>query len=101
MTNERNIESSYEHHEEKVQNMENVAYDAHPEFVLNKVDFVLVEVMIITLGILLSTLLLSLLLLSTIKFILNFDSFNFFLMKLLHVLFKNVFVDYEPKACEI
>lgn len=60
--------------------MENVANDAHPEFVLDKVDFVLIEIMIVTLGILLRILLLSILLVSTIKLILNFDCFYFLLV---------------------
>ena len=60
--------------------MENVAYDAHPELMLNKMNFVLIEIMIVILGITLRILLLSILLLSAIEFILDFDCFYFLLV---------------------
>ena len=61
--------------------MENVAYDADTEFVLDKVDFVLVEIIVVTLGSLLGILLLLILLVSAIMFILNSDSFNLLLVQ--------------------
>jgi len=64
-----------------VQDVEDVAYDAHPEFVLNEVDFVFIEIMIVALGILLRLLLLYFFTVSTIELILNFDSFCFLLVE--------------------
>ena len=61
--------------------MEDVAYDTDTEFVLDKVDFILVEIIIVTLGTLLRILLLQNLLVSTIKVILNFDCFDFLLVE--------------------
>lgn len=96
MTNERNVEASYEHHKNKVQNMANIADDAHPEFVLNEINFVLVEVMVITLRIFVRILLF--LLLSSIDFILDFGSLYFLLVKKLHVFVQNIFVNNESEA---
>ena len=81
VTYERKVESAQEHHKDKMQTMHYVAYDAHPEFVLDEVDFVLVEIIIVTLGTLLRILLLPNLLVSTIKVILNFDCFDFLLVE--------------------
>ena len=61
--------------------MEDVAYDTDTEFLLDKVDFILVEIIIVTLGITLRILLLSILLVSSIKFILNSDGFKLLLVQ--------------------
>ena len=61
--------------------MEDVAYDTDTEFLLDKVDFILVEIIIVTLGITLGILLLSILLVSSIKFILNSDGFKLLLVQ--------------------
>lgn len=63
-----------------MQNVENIADDAHPEFVLYEVDFVLVEIMVVALGVLLGVLLLTILLVSAAQLILNLDGFDFLLV---------------------
>jgi hypothetical protein len=81
VTYERNIESSNKYNQKIMQHMEDVAYDTDTEFVLDKVDFILVEIIIVTLGITLGILLLSILLVSSINFILYSDGFKLLLVQ--------------------